>query len=308
MPRYVFRFRMARRGERLNHDSCDMGRPGADAGFGVASGAGAMSTRRLLLSAVAAVLTLTALLAIGILLFGRFGETEGRILGTTIFLAAFGLLSLPAAILLDQKRLPGLAALLFALSVAGFALATTASWIGDVPEAYGKLTATVVAFGVAAAQTGALAVRRREDDTLPLRLLFAGSTALAFVLAAVGSAALWVEVDSQLFLRIFGAAVVLDVLLAALQPVFALRRPRGRYVLHLRLDKEDELDVTVEASRLARAAARAIADAEHGGRVVVAIEVVDGRIDLAAARPAEDVSELESRTEITMNAPVSIGR
>ena len=66
-----------------------------------------MSTRRLLLSAVAAVLTLTALLAIGILLFGRFGETEGRILGTTIFLALFGLLSLPAAILLDQKRLAG---------------------------------------------------------------------------------------------------------------------------------------------------------------------------------------------------------
>lgn len=241
-----------------------------------------MSTRRLLLSAVAAALTLAALLAIGILLFGRFGETEGRILGTTIFLAAFGLLSLPAAILLDQKRLPGLATLLFALSLAGFGLATAGSWIGDPPEAFGKLTLTVIAFGLAASQTGALAARRRDDDTRLLRLLFEGSTALAFLLAAVGSAAVWVEVDSQVFLRIFGAAVVLDVLLVALQPILALRRPQQRYVLHLRLDEEGELDVTVEASRLARAAARAIDDAEQAGAVVAAIEVVDGRFDPGA--------------------------
>ncbi len=262
-----------------------------------------------MLSAVASVLTLTALLAIGILLFGRFGETEGRILGTTIFLAFFGLLSLPAAILLDQERHRRLAALLFALSVASLALATTGIWVGDPPEALGKLTATMIAFGLAAAQTGALAARRREDDTRLLHLLFAGSTALAFVLAAVGSTALWAEVDSQLLLRMFGAAVVLDVLLVALQPVLALlRRPQRHYVLHLRLDEAGEVDVAVEASRLARAAARAIDDAEQAGAAVVAIEVVDGRFDLTAAKPADDVSELESTTKDTMKAPGSVGR
>ena len=107
------------------------------------------------------------------------------------------------------------------------------------------------------------------------------------MLAAVGSAAVWVEVDSQPFLRVFGAAVVLDVLLVALQPVFALlRRPQRRYGLHLRLDEDGELDVTVEASRLSRAAAQAIDDAEHGGAAVVSIEVVDGRFDSAARDPA----------------------
>jgi MFS family permease len=271
-----------------------------------------MSTRRLLLSAVAGVLTLTALLAIGILLFGRFGETEGRILGTTIFLALFGLLSLPAAILLDEGRLPGLSALLFALSLAGFALATAGIWIGDPPEAFGKLTGTVIAFGLAAAQTGALAARRREDDTRLLRLLFAGSAALAFVLAALGSSAIWVGVDSQVFLRSFGAAVVLDVLLVALQPLLALvRRPQRRYVLHLRLDEAGEVDVTVEASRLSRAAARAIDDAERAGAAVVAVEVVDGRFEPTVSRhratpPAEDGTELESKTEHTMRCAGSI--
>jgi hypothetical protein len=245
------------------------------------------------------VLTLTALLAIGILLFGRFGETEGRILGTTIFLALFGLLSLPAAILLDQGRLRGLSALLFALSVAAFALATAGIWIGDPPEAFGKLTGTVIAFGLAAAQTGALAARRREDDTQPLRLLFAGSAALAFVLAVLGSTAVWAEVDSQLFLRAFGAAVVLDVLLVALQPVLALRRPQRRYVLRLRLDEAGAVDVTVEASRLSRAAARAIDDAERAGAAVVAVEVVDGRFEPTAARHGATPDDI-------MNGPGSI--
>jgi MFS family permease len=265
-----------------------------------------MSTRRLLLSAVAGVLTLTALLAIGILLFGRFGDTEGRILGTTVFLALFGLLSLPAAILLDQRRHSGLAVLLSALSVAGFALATGGIWIGDPPEAFANLTVTVIAFGLAAAQTGALVARRRENDATLMRLLFAGSTVLGFGLAAVGSAAVWSGVDSQLFLRGFGAAVVLDVLFVALQPVLALRRPERRFTLHLRLDEDGALDVTVEASRLARAAARAIDDAEHAGAAVVAVEVVDRRFGPTSARhdttPGfEDGQEPEAKTGKSMN-------
>ena len=246
-----------------------------------------MSGRRLLLAAVAGVLTLSALLAIGILLFGRFGETEGRILGTTIFLALFGLLALPAAILFDQERCVGLAALVLALAVAGFALATAGIWIRNPETTLGKLTVTVIAFGVASTQTGALAARRRERDARSVRALFAGSTALAFALAAVGATAIWAEVESQLFARLFGAAVVLDVLLVALQPVCALlQRPQQRYALHLRLDETGELDVTVEASRLSRAAAQAIEEAERAGGAVVAVEVVDGRFDSSARASA----------------------
>lgn len=233
-----------------------------------------MSGRRILLSAVAGALTLTALLAVVILLVGQFGETEGRILGTTFLLALFGLVALPAAILLDQKRLPGLVALVLVLAAAGFGLTTAGIWIGDPPTALGKLTATVVAFELAATQAAVLALRRRESDGPFLRGLFLGSTTLAFALAAVGSAAVWAEAASQLFARIFGAAIVLDLLLVALQPVLALlRRPRRPYVLHLRLAEAGELDVTVEASTLSHAAARAIEDAERKGREVVAVEI-----------------------------------
>lgn len=245
-----------------------------------------MNRRRFLLTAVAAVLTLAAVLAIGTLLFGRFGDTEGRILGTTLLLAAFGLLSLPAAILLDQGRGPRLAALLLGLAATGFALATAGIWSGGLPATFGKLTGTVVAFGLATTQTAALTARRHERELHRVHRLFAASTVLVFTLASVGSAAVWVEVDSQLFARLFGAGVVLDVLLVTLQPVLALlQRPQRRYLLHLRLDDARELDVAVDGNSLARAAARAIDDAEEAGRAVVAIEVVDGRSGTDGERP-----------------------
>jgi hypothetical protein len=56
------------------------------------------------LTAVAVSLVATALLAIVILLFGSFGETEGRILGATMMLTGYALVALPAGFLLDQSR------------------------------------------------------------------------------------------------------------------------------------------------------------------------------------------------------------
>jgi len=53
--------------------------------------------RRLVLLVAAALLCAAAALAIGILLFGEFGATEGRILGTIAILAGYGLAGLPAA-------------------------------------------------------------------------------------------------------------------------------------------------------------------------------------------------------------------
>ena len=81
------------------------------------------TARRLVLIGVAVSLCATALLAIGILLFGNFGETEGRILGTTLMLAGYGLVALPAGFLLDQSRHRPLAGAVIALAATGLALA-----------------------------------------------------------------------------------------------------------------------------------------------------------------------------------------
>jgi hypothetical protein len=92
--------------------------------------------KRLILLAVAVLLSGSALLAIAILLVGRFGGTEGRILGTTALLAGFGLVALPAVVLLDKERARRLAqtavaldaiAALLALVLLGAARAPTIS-------------------------------------------------------------------------------------------------------------------------------------------------------------------------------------
>lgn len=231
--------------------------------------------RRIALSAIAASLIATALLAIGILLFGDFGETEGRILGTTALLAGYALLTLPAGFLFDQARLPSLAAAVVTLAAAGLALSLTAVWTNGSSDLLGKSVMTVTVFAAAATQTAALAARRRAGDPTSVRALFTASCVLALILAALATVAAWAEIDDSLYFRIVAAVAVLDVLLVVLQPVVALARPRGEaHHLRLTVDPGDELETTIEAADFAAAAARAIRTAERDGRRVVRLERV----------------------------------
>lgn len=227
-----------------------------------------MRGRRLLLGLIVGALTGTALLAVGILLFGHFGETEGKILGTTAMLAAYALLALPAGFLLDQGRVDPLAWTTLALTVAGFVLGAVTIW-ADAGETFGKSLLTVTVFGVAATQTaGQLAHRRTTRTLFPL------SVALVLVVAAMATAAAWSEIDSSVFYRLLGAIAVLDVLAVALQPILtAARRDRHSYSLRLTLAGGEEVSTTLDAGDLASAAAKAISRAERGGGRVLAMRV-----------------------------------
>jgi hypothetical protein len=229
--------------------------------------------KRILLLAVATSLSTTALLAIGILLLGDFGEREGRILATTALLAAYGLLALPAGFLFDQRRLRGLAATVLVLASTGFAAAAAAVWTSSPPDELGNTVATITAFAVASTQTAALAARRREQDPKAVRRLFATSTALALLLAAMFTAGAWAEIDSSAFYRIVAAFAVLDVLIVALQPILALMRPVGAaYRLRVFVEPGEMIETTVEAPDLGSAAASAIRTVERSGREVTGIE------------------------------------
>jgi len=227
------------------------------------------------LSAIVVSLTTTALLAIGILLFGGFGETEGRILATTALLTGYALLALPAALLLDQSRFPRLAATVIALAVAGFALALAAVWTSRPSDELGKSVTTVTVFAVAATQTSALAARRRARDPSFVPRLFAVSCVLALVLAALATVAAWAEIDDSLYFRIFAALAVLDVLLVVLPPVLALARPAGAiHRVRIVAEPGEEIEITIEAADFAAAAARAIRTVERDGRRVLRLERV----------------------------------
>jgi hypothetical protein len=240
--------------------------------------------------AIVASLSASALLAIGILLFGQFGETEGRVLGTTGLIACYGLLALPAGLLFERERRLPLAVTTLALAATGFVLALAAVWSTDPPEALGKSIATVTAFAVAATQTSALIARRRAHDRPVVGRLFRASVALAVILAALVTAAAWAEVDREGYFRILAALAVLDVLVVVLQPVIVLARPATAvHRLHLVLEQGGEIDVEVDAVDFASAVADAIRLTERNGRRVRGLERVERPIGAdARAVPAKD--------------------
>ena len=235
------------------------------------------SGKRVLLLVVAGLVSAVAALAIGILLFGDFGSTEGRILATTALLAGYALLTLPAAILRDQRRHPRLTTLVVALAVAGAALASTAVWLNEPSDTLGKTIGTVTACLLAAVQVSALAARRREQDPRTVRGLFAASSVLAGVVAAMFAVLMWAEIDREGYARVFGALIVLDALLVVLQPILARARPAGTARrLRVVVAPGETVDMTVEAPDLATAVSKAVRTLEREGHQVLMLEIADG--------------------------------
>jgi hypothetical protein len=234
------------------------------------------SGKQVLLLAVAGLLSVSGAIAVGILLFGEFGQTEGRVLATTGLLAAYGLLALPAAMLVDRRRLPVLAVLVLTLALAGALLAVSAVWRSSPSDAHGNAVGTVTAFLVASAQVSALVLRRPDRDRTLVRWLFALSCLFAAVAAAMFTVVLWAEIDSERYGRVLAAVVVLDILAVALQPTLARARPHAITIpLRLLLESGETREVGVLAPDLAAAAADAIRQSEREGHRVVRLEVAE---------------------------------
>jgi hypothetical protein len=230
--------------------------------------------RRILLLCVAGLLSASALLAIAILLVGRFGSTEGKILSSTALLAGYGLIALPAVMLFDQGRLRALALATASLAAVSAALALASVWTPSHPEALGRSMGTATVLALACTQVSILSARRRERDSVVVRRLFAASCGTGALAAVAASALLWAQPHAGTYPRLLGALVVLDLALVALQPVLARARPAGP-VHRLRVVRSagEPVDVTIEGGDLATAAAKAIRSVERDGSRVVALEV-----------------------------------
>jgi hypothetical protein len=218
-----------------------------------------MVTKRRLLLGLAALLTVSAVFAIAILLVGHFGRTEARILGTTGVLAAYGVVALPGAILVEQGRAVRFAALLSVLAAAAAVLFLVLLWWANAPEDLGRAAgnATVLTLGVA--QTAALVARRRNGDPVVVRRLFAGSTALALLVVTVFTLLIWGGGGPPVVGRLVGAAVVLDALAVALQPILARTgRDVPVHELVVTLAGGEVIALRIEAPDLATATAKAI--------------------------------------------------
>jgi hypothetical protein len=178
-----------------------------------------MKRRRILLVGVAGLLCASALLAIAILLVGRFGDTEQRIVATTLLLAGYGVISLPGVVLLDRGRCRTLAEGAIGLAVAGAGLAIVSVWGFSDTDAVGKSVGTTTILALAAAQTAALAARRTKRDPPAVVQLFVASCVTATLAAGGAVALIWTQPSTGFYPRLLAALVVLDLLLVALQPL-----------------------------------------------------------------------------------------
>ena len=230
---------------------------------------------RVLLLAVAVLLTASALLAVAILLMGEPGEFQGRILGTTALLGGFGVLGLPGAMLLDQGRARRLAGSLLVLCPVSAALALIPIWNDDPPTALVKLMATAVIATVLVAQTAALVALRREHAPRIVGLLFVASAVLAAAVWTLATVMIWAETGGPGEGRFLGALIVLDLLSVALQPILARARAAGvRARLRLTTAVGAE-EVTATGRDLGSAVASAIRGVEEVGGRVVAVEILE---------------------------------
>lgn len=218
-----------------------------------------MTRRRVLLLTVALLLSVSALLAIVVLLVGRFGSTEGRILGSTALLAAFGLIALPGVVLLDSERARRVALAGVASAAIASLLSLVAIWSRSSSDTLGRTVGSAAVVAVALSQVCALTARRDTGDPAPVRRLFAASCATATLAATLAVTFVWSDPHGTLAPRVLGAVVVLDLLLVALQPILARARPG--VVVHrfeIVLVSGERVAVSVEGGDIASAAARAI--------------------------------------------------
>jgi hypothetical protein len=184
-----------------------------------------VTARRLLALVGIASLAISAAIAILVLLFGDFGETEWRVLGTTFSISVASLLALPGAILAERGAQPVVAVANIVLALTAFLLALALLWVWEDAETLGRLLGSVTVAAVASTQVAGTTLRLRRPERDSVLWTYVAACALACVLAVMAIVAIWAEIDAETYYRILGALAVLDVFLVVLQSL--LRRLGG---------------------------------------------------------------------------------
>jgi len=184
-----------------------------------------VTARRFLLRTIVTGACLTAALAIVAILGGSLDGTSGRVILTTTAVSVFGILAVPAQMLLDRGSLPVLARLSAALTAVTFAITLLLIWGDDPTTRWWQAWGVFATLALAAAQAAAVEARRRDTDTQAIRRLVATSMATGTALAVLGTLGIVGKVADGGYYRLVGVIAVIDLLSLVL--VAALRRGEG---------------------------------------------------------------------------------
>ncbi len=173
--------------------------------------------RHLLLRVFVGLVTFNAVLGIWALLVGEFGRTQGRVLGTSLFVTA-AMIGVLANMVPSRRRImwpvPAVSAILLILA---FALYTVFIWSSGVSDSAVKLASSFLILGVGGSLMGLLGLVPLREENL---WLWWADDALVGLLAATVLYVLWSEGGGGETLgRIMGAEAVMVAAFTLVIPV-----------------------------------------------------------------------------------------
>ena len=167
---------------------------------------------RVALIALLGALAMNALIGIIIVLKGDFGDTEGKLLGTTFGLALFTVLAIPSTVQLGRGRFYALAGFGISVSVIAFILAVSAIWSdGAFEDVF--LTKLMVTFGVMAFASNHAALLLLASATPKvIKVTLIATITMLVVIAVALITSVWLEDLPKEIARPLTVFAILDVL------------------------------------------------------------------------------------------------
>lgn len=174
-----------------------------------------ISIRGAFLAALIASLSVSALIAIFVFLLGDFGETEIRLLITTLTIGGYSLTGLCGSVLYDRREYIPLAFAGIMVSITGFLFTVGAIWFYDSDEVWNWVAIfAILAFSIA---HSSLLLFARSDKNLVNYLLTA--TIASIVIVALMLIHLVFDDVDEFYFRLLGVFAVLDVLGTIVTPI-----------------------------------------------------------------------------------------
>ena len=181
--------------------------------------------KRVFVTSLISSLSLSALVAIFVFLFGSFGETEVRLLITTLTIGGYSLTGLCSSVLYDKGKYTIFSLLGILVAVIGFLVTVGAIWeIVDLGNVWkGVFVFMTLSFSIA---HSSLLLLAKSEKVLVNSLLFATIVSIAVVAGMLINLIVGEFSDiNEFYYRLLGVFAVLDVLGTIVVPI--LRRVKS---------------------------------------------------------------------------------
>jgi len=172
--------------------------------------------RRIALIVLVVSVAASAVVGIVSLIAGDFGQTESKVLLTSLCVTGASILAMACGAALDRARNPAVPVVGILLAVAGFGLVIVLVWLEGMQENGWKTAATLLVFATSAAHASLLSLARLPPVHAWLRIC---AIAASVQLASLVSFALWGEFEEDWILRTMGVLAILLCAFTILVPV-----------------------------------------------------------------------------------------